>query len=109
MRFLKGIDKNDEWVYNKYAMRAIEDYRRIRINTLERKSGILLTDWIADFNSDNESIVKVDSMEILIGECEYTPLKWKCPACGRWNYELMYLDPAGALVVCEFCEEDAEF
>ena len=87
------------------------DVRTIRIATLERYSGIDIEKWIADWNDDDAPVSIVSQTEILIGDVDYAPIKWKCAECGRWNYELTFMDPTGAMAVCQHCPGDiwAEF
>ena len=83
------------------------DARTIRIQTLERNSGIGIEKWIADIGDEPWHIVT--QTEIVIGDGEYTPVKWKCNECGRWNYELTFMDATGAMAVCQYCHSDDEF
>ena len=85
------------------------DARTIRIATLEQHSGTDIEKWVADWNDDGAPWSIVTQTEVLIGDLEYTPVKWKCGGCGRWNYELTFMDPAGAMAVCEYCLWDDEF
>ncbi|MHC4621905.1 MAG: hypothetical protein ACYTEQ_29555 [Planctomycetota bacterium] len=94
----------------------IEDYRAVAIKTLEEKSGRSIEEWIADWNDENEP-VKIErhnrrfcpKISIWIGDCDYVPGKYKCPACGRWNFELLFMDPTGSMFVCKYCGIDGEF
>ncbi|MHC4620996.1 MAG: hypothetical protein ACYTEQ_24890 [Planctomycetota bacterium] len=94
----------------------IEDYRPVLIKTLERESGKTIRWWIAEHNGDNEP-VRIERanrryqprVSIWIGGCDYMPARWKCPGCGRWNFELIYMDPTGASFTCGYCYIDGEF
>ncbi|MCP4540641.1 MAG: hypothetical protein GY832_26180 [Chloroflexi bacterium] len=94
------------------------EVKNIRIVTLEKKSGLDIEDWIAFWNDEDEPVRRerfTDRFDgsrlqlIIIGEEEYLPIKWKCPECGRWNYELSFWDNSGAMAVCDYCHADGEF
>jgi len=85
------------------------DVRRIRIATLERQTGICIEKWIADWNDGNAPTRIISQTEAHIGDVDYAPVKWKCDGCGRWIYELTFMDPTGAMAECPHCHHYDEF
>lgn len=88
---------------------AVENIKVIRIATLENHLHQHIDDIIALDNPDGEPVVIRTQTEIWIGEIDYEPIKWQCPECHRWNYQLQYCDPAGAMAICDYCHVDGEF
>jgi len=89
--------------------KTVDKVRTIRIGTLEDKSKKTIEDWIAEWNDENEPVEIASQTEIIIGEIEYQPVKWQCPDCKRWNYELTFVDNAEAAACCEHCHKCNEF
>ena len=87
----------------------VEDTKTIRIETLEKQSKVSIEKWVADWNDEDESVEIVSQTEIWIGDVDYRPVKWKCPNCRRWNYQLTFMDETGAAAVCNYCNSDNEF
>ena len=89
-------------------MFAVEKKQVIRIKTLENNSLYTIKKWIKDCN-DNDELVQIKSQtEIWIGDIDYRPIKWQCTECKRWNYQLQYCDPSGAIAICNYCKADGE-
>jgi hypothetical protein len=88
---------------------TIEKIRTIRIATLEKNTGIWIEKHIeAEREADEDAEIETQT-SIRIGEIWMEPIKWKCPDCGHWNYCLQYVDPCGAMAVCEHCDSVNEF
>lgn len=89
-------------------MQTVENIRRIRIDTLEKHTNRLIEDHVAEMQESGEGY-EIATQIIWLGEIDLEPIKWKCPDCGRWNYQLQYVDPSGAMAVCAYCGNDNEF
>ena len=76
---------------------------RSRLNIIKQA---FISEYIPDVEKWNENWKIITQTEIMIGNLDYQPLKWKCEHCGRWNYLLTFMDPSESIVVCEYCNHD---
>jgi hypothetical protein len=88
---------------------VVAEYRPIRFRTLEARSGLELEQWIADWNDELEPVTIEGAGALTIGDLEFRSVRWKCADCGRWNFELTFADPSGAIAVCSFCGSAGEW
>jgi hypothetical protein len=103
----------------------VEKFRHISIDCLEKHTDVSIhlhiQDWIDTYEPWDNTEVNFSSMStwingkykrrdvVLIGDNDYRPIKWKCPCCDNWNYELTFCDNAGATASCNECNAFLEF
>lgn len=103
----------------------VNQFRHISISCLENNSGRSIdshiAEWLELYDEYQYNVIKFGSQSVWIGgkykqrdviyinSDDYRPIKWRCPSCNNWNYELTFCDNSGATACCDECDNFLEF
>ena len=96
----------------------IEQSRFIKAATFEKNSDNTIQECVEEFldytfvSIKQDPVYRIDVIKAISSYDEIVELvcrKFKCPVCGRWQYEVHFWDNASALTGCENCNAMLEW